>query len=509
MKSRLTGVAEGILFAGNVLLLYFLLFESYIALPVWLQAFGRMHPLILHFPIALLLLALLMEFFRFGPEYRDLPFYRNFTRYLLLFSVLTALVAALMGLFLSLEEGYAGGEVLAWHKWSGSGLVFLASLMYALRNHPKYTEKTARIGAGLTAVALVMAGHFGATLTHGENFILGPILEARTITVPFEEAEVFDHLILPVLEKKCNSCHNPSKSKGELVMTTGESLLRGGKSGVLFAAGNAEESLLLERIHLPESEEEHMPPKGKPQLTDSEKALLEYWVKANVPLSARVATLPPTDSLRMLAVGFLNPTPLEASYDFPKADPATVGKLNNEYRSVVPLSKDSPALDVTLFGASHYTLASVEELLAVREQVVGLHMARMPVTDDALKLVGRFDNLSRLNLNFSEITGTGLGELAGLKQLRHLSLSGTTVDYSSIKELAEKISGLRTVTLWDTPLSFEELERLRKEYPGIDWVSGREETAEDLLELNLEPKQGRLYIMPGYLWHYVEANESK
>jgi uncharacterized protein (TIGR02466 family) len=30
----------------------------------------------------------------------------------------------------------------------------------------------------------------------------------------------------------------------------------------------------------------------------------------------------------------------------------------------------------------------------------------------------------------------------------------------------------------------------------------------DLLELNLKPKQGRLYIMPGYLWHYVEANES-
>lgn len=108
MKSRLTGIAEGILFAGNVLLLYFLLFESYISIPVWLQPFGRMHPLMLHFPIALLLLALLMEFFRFGPEYRNMAFYRNFTRYLLLFSVLTALIAALMGLFLSLEEGYVG-----------------------------------------------------------------------------------------------------------------------------------------------------------------------------------------------------------------------------------------------------------------------------------------------------------------------------------------------------------------------------------------------------------------
>lgn len=485
MKSRLTGIAEGILFAGNVLLLYFLLFESYISIPVWLQPFGRMHPLMLHFPIALLLLALLMEFFRFGPEYRNMAFYRNFTRYLLLFSVLTALIAALMGLFLSLEEGYVGGGVLVWHKWTGAGLVFLASLLYAFRNYTIYTEKVARIGTGVTAVALVLAGHFGATLTHGENFIIGPILQARTVTVPFEEAQVFDHLILPVLERKCNSCHNPSKSKGELIMTTAESLLRGGKTGVLFVGGNPDESLMLERIHLPDSEEEHMPPSGKPQLTDSEKTLLEYWVKANIPLETRVTTLPATDSLRMLAVSFLDPTPSAPSYDFPKANASTVQNLNTEYRSVVPLSKDSPALDVTLFNASNYTPSSLEELLAVQEQVVGLHLAKMPVTDSELKTVGRFENLSRLNLNFSGISGGGLQELAGLKQLRHLSLSGTAVDYASVKNLTEKLPGLRTMTLWGTPLAYAELDDLRREYPGMDWVSGREETAEDILQLNL------------------------
>ena len=31
----------------------------------------------------------------------------------------------------------------------------------------------------------------------------------------------------------------------------------------------------------------------------------------------------------------------------------------------------------------------------------------------------------------------------------------------------------------------------------------------DLLEVNLEPKEGRLYVMPGHLWHYVEASESQ
>jgi len=27
-----------------------------------------------------------------------------------------------------------------------------------------------------------------------------------------------------------------------------------------------------------------------------------------------------------------------------------------------------------------------------------------------------------------------------------------------------------------------------------------------MLELNLEPEEGRLYLLPGHLWHYVEAS---
>ena len=30
----------------------------------------------------------------------------------------------------------------------------------------------------------------------------------------------------------------------------------------------------------------------------------------------------------------------------------------------------------------------------------------------------------------------------------------------------------------------------------------------DMLELNLEPEEGRLYLLPGHLWHYVEASRA-
>lgn len=484
MKGNLLKIAERILFAGNILLLFFLLFESFIVLPVWFQSLGRIHPLILHFPIALLLLALLMEFFRFSPKYKGQEFYQSFTKNLFLFAAFTSLLTALMGLFLSLEEGYSG-EVLDRHKWSGAVLVFFASILYSIRNRPWYREKIARISTGLTAVTLILAAHFGATLTHGDDFILGPVLQARTVTVSFEDAQVFDHLILPILEKKCTSCHNAGKSKGDLLLTNKENFLKGGKTGVIFVGGNPAESLLFQRMHLPLDDEEHMPPSNKPQLTAEEKALIAQWIKSNLPFETRVASLPASDSLRMLAASFLNPASMEEIFDFPKADAETIKKLNNEYRVLTPVSRNSPALHVTLFSKANYISASLEELLEVGEQIVSLNLAKMPVTDAEMKTVAQFKNLNRLNLNFTEISGQGLEQLKSLKKLRHLSLSGTSVDYASLQSVMKDFSSLHSVTVWDTPITPAEVDNLRKEHVEISLVAGRVETAEDILQLNL------------------------
>jgi len=465
-------------------LLFFLLFESYLDIPLWLQPIGRMHPLMLHFPIALLLLALFLEFFRFRPEFQSSPFFQDFLRYLLLFSVLTGWLAAVMGLFLSQEEGYSG-QLLELHKWTGAGMVFLASLIYAFRNYPWYRGKVAKAGIGITAISIILAGHFGATLTHGENFILEPVLTTQVDRVTFEEAKLFDHLILPVLEKKCNSCHNPSKAKGELIMTNMKALLKGGENGVVFVGGNPEESTLLSRIHLPEDDEDHMPPSGKPQLTEVEKALLEQWIKSNLAPETIVVSLPESDELRIMAIGFLNSRETETVFDFSAADPKTIQALNTSYRAVIPFAKDSPALDVVLFSASNYSPASLEELAKVSGQVVALNLNKMPVSDQDMKFLLRFENLIRLNLNYTEITGKGLAELVKLKNLRQLSVSGTQVDFGSLKEVAGKFESLQTMTVWNTVISKAELESLKKEFKNITWVVGREDLDNDVLQLNL------------------------
>ena len=60
------GTRSNILLALTVFILFLLLFEDGLVIPLWLQPFGRMHAMIVHFPIVLLLIWLVLEFFRFN-----------------------------------------------------------------------------------------------------------------------------------------------------------------------------------------------------------------------------------------------------------------------------------------------------------------------------------------------------------------------------------------------------------------------------------------------------------
>ena len=91
---------------------------------------------------------------------------------------------------------------------------------------------------------------------------------------------VFQHVIFPILEEKCNNCHNEDKAKGDLAMHTYEAAMTTGDSaGESFIAGKPDESLSIVRIGYPEDDDEHMPPEGKPQLTEPEIALLRWWIE--------------------------------------------------------------------------------------------------------------------------------------------------------------------------------------------------------------------------------------
>ena len=93
------------------------------------------------------------------------------------------------------------------------------------------------------------------------------------------EKPIYAGLIAPMFEGKCTSCHGDKKQKGKLAMHTLELLMKGGDSGEkTIVPGKSAESLVIKRISLPETEDEHMPPKDKPQLTEKEVKILKWWI---------------------------------------------------------------------------------------------------------------------------------------------------------------------------------------------------------------------------------------
>jgi len=484
MKSSLKGFAGNVLFTLNIFIIFLLLFENLLVLPHWLQAFGRMHPMMLHFPIVIVMLAMVLEFFRFKPENVKEELYQRFTSNLLLLGALSSAVTVIMGLFLSKEGGYTG-STLQWHKWTGVSIVFITSLIHWSRNMGWYNSPLAKGGAVITCLCLIFAGHFGATITHGDNFVLSPVLSANQDNVPFDQAIVFDNLVKPVFDKKCASCHNPDKVKGELILTDIKSIKAGGKNGKLFEPGKPEISLLLQRIHLPVGEKKHMPPADKMQLTEEEVSLLNLWIKGNADFKQKVIDLPVKDSLRLLAANLLKPAePREEQFNFAAADKQTIQKLNNNYRVVYALSKESPALAVNIYNKNAYSIKSIDELAPVKAQVVSLELNKMPVKDADLKSISQFENLRTLNLNFTDVTGTGLKNLTLLKHLQSLSLSGTNLSFQDLLLQMRSFQSLNKLAVWDTGLSDDEMNQLQKSNKNIELISGFKDDGASPIQLN-------------------------
>jgi hypothetical protein len=88
----------------------------------------------------------------------------------------------------------------------------------------------------------------------------------------------FHREVRPILEASCIQCHGIEKQKGELRLDTLHFAKKGGESGSALVAKNLAKSLLLERVNLPDDDDDVMPPKDGP-LTGPQKDVLTRWIQ--------------------------------------------------------------------------------------------------------------------------------------------------------------------------------------------------------------------------------------
>jgi hypothetical protein len=194
MKSKLYDVLTTIILFLQVLLVFALVFQNQLVLPI--PFLGRLHPLILHLPIGLgFLLAFL---FLLKGQILSTDFYRIFRFILYLTSFFTALTA-IFGLFLSLETGY-DTHLITYHQWAGVAVNFyyLIALFLFEKNWIRGYLKSLILSC-LGIVLFIVAGHGGANLTHGEEFLFPKAAEQVSIS---QESILFKDLIQPILKKK-------------------------------------------------------------------------------------------------------------------------------------------------------------------------------------------------------------------------------------------------------------------------------------------------------------------
>ncbi|MEM7654885.1 MAG: FN3 associated domain-containing protein [Bacteroidota bacterium] len=456
-------VLGNVLFALHILLLFLLLFESKLTIPVWLQPVGRLHPVLLHLPIGLLIMVGLLQLVR---KEMEAATFRKVQQFTLLMTAAATAVAALMGLFLSQESGYES-PLLSWHKWSGIGLSFLVYGLWWLGEGNKLPQRGFQLSLVVGIGLLTFTGHYGASITHGEDFVWAPLAQEETQLVITEQTPLYEAAIVPVLEQKCYQCHNNRKSKGDLNMSTRVALLKGGENGPIWQGGEAEESQLIQRARLPLEDEHHMPPEGKTQLTEAEIDLLHAWIESGANLDQSIAAYPADGSVRKLAASLMPEPETDApKYEFAAASRRDLEALNTPFRTIRPLAIGSPALSAQIFIRQTYEDRLLEELTGVQDQLVELNLSNLPITDEDLSLISRFSQLDQLILNETDITGATLGELAACKQLRSLSLIGTQVGPEIGSSLAS-LPKLQEVYVWNTQISEADLSNLQQQLPGV------------------------------------------
>lgn len=268
----------------------------------WLWNFlGRLHPLAVHFPVSLILFALILELYTIKNFHSKL---RPGINILLAAGVATAVISVLLGLLLATNGDY-GKETLDLHQWTGIATAILgATSLFFLFNIQRKNRvnliKPYRSILLLTGIGVSIAGHFGASLTHGNNYLSATLpWSADYETVPvnkFDFASLtgdsvkldkkqemeLNMQVKTILAHNCYKCHGPEKIKGELRLDSKKMIFKGGKDGPVIVAGDPLHSDLYRRISLPSNHKDVMPSKGK-KLSEGDIATIKFWIQKGAP----------------------------------------------------------------------------------------------------------------------------------------------------------------------------------------------------------------------------------
>jgi uncharacterized membrane protein len=467
------------------------------------QMIGRLHPLLVHLPIGILLLAAVFEILACFKPYRKLG---NSVPVMLLFGAVSSTLSVVTGLSLA-DSGAYDDRIVEIHKITGiitaifSWIILFTRASIISLFKQKRKRRVVRTFMFIPLIALIsITGHMGGTLTHGENYLTGEPSQdeprALKLTLPEnpDSAKLYADIIVPILDSRCYSCHGQVKQKGQLRLDQPKFITSGGKHGEVIDVLQPDSSELYKRLMLPLEDDHHMPPNEKPQLASAELALIRAWLAEGASYDKTLAELHDGGSVKRFVQVLTTPSQQQRILPEQEAVPAneaSVAALVAQGVVVIPLSDSTHYLSASYLNARSITDDQLALLLPLKDQLLSLDLSRTSISNGAMQHIVKLHLLTHLNLQYTLIADAGLKGIASLNHLQTINLVGTNITDAGLDELSQ-IKSLQRVYCYGTGVTKEGVVKLMQQRKNMAIDTGHyvlEARITDTLEFKAPKKK--------------------
>ncbi len=472
-----------------------------------LEFIGHLHPVIVHLPIGILLLGVLMMVYQHYSKV-DLSAPISFA---FLVGSISAVLACIAGWILS-NSGEYDALLVQKHQWTGISTAVIGLLVYFLKQYRKLLVV-------ILTLLVFITGHYGGTLTHGENYLFNSNentntsqvdtikVEAKKIiqtisngadSLTIETHNVYKEQVAPILKLRCYNCHAALKQKNGLRLDGEIYIKKGGKNGRILVAGNPFKSPIYASLLLPLEDEKHMPPKGKHQLSQNEILIIENWIKTGASFEDIIDTISYNQLVKNVASQNtitdknILTTPAKVNSEITETKNQEI-ENNNSIKSfvkIINLPNPAPISPAIIEGfkqeniiltniaeGSNFVMANfinvvpfnnaiLQALKNINEQLVVLKLTNLPINDNDIKIVADLKNIKKLNVENTLITDNGLDYIKQLSQLEQLNLYGTNISDEGLMQLTS-LKNLSALYLWKTKVTLNGIEQFKKLNPKV------------------------------------------
>ena len=430
---------------------------------------ARLHPSLVHLPIGILLIAALFYLLSRKEKYQSL---KGAVTIALFCGMLSAIASCISGFLLSKTDDY-DAQLISKHQWFGISTAVISMVVWYLSRSNKPQLKWIML---LLVLLIFITGHLGGSITHGTDY-LTKAFSKEDVTIhrkpipDVQNAIVYTDIIQPILQARCYNCHGPNKQKGKLRLDKQEYILKGGKDGKIIVPGKPEESEMIERILLPKDDEDHMPPKEKPQLTKQDIELLHWWVSNQADFTKKTNAFSQPDKIKPLLLALQSGETIEeiSNAELPdkaveKADEKIIQQLKDRGAAVMPVAVNSNYLYVNFIVLDTILQSDLKLLQSLKKQILWLKLGNKKLSAELFSQLSGFTALTRLYLDRTGLTDDGLKYIKDLQQLQYINLVGNPITIKGLEQLKD-LKELQHIYIYQTAITSTDFAALNKIFP--------------------------------------------